>query len=321
VRYVHNIKYNTSFIFDIIEPMALPEFPHFKEIDLSFKDIITEHLSACPLEASEYTFTNLFAFRDAYNFKLSLLKGNVMILRDTEPVSLFCPLGNDDIVHTLNKGFDFLRGYPGKPHFERVPESFVRAYVKDREGFIVEEEREHFDYVYDAVELMSLKGRKFHDKKNKANKFRSSYQYEYVALTPELVDECLEFEHYWCEERDCGKYPGLQKERCAILKMLRHFSLLDIRGGVIRVNGRIAALTMGEKILPDTMVIHIEKANADIPGLYQVINQEFLMHEAGDCRFVNREQDLGIEGLRNSKMSYNPVKFVKKYRVRQGRKD
>ncbi len=99
--------------------------------------------------------------------------------------------------------------------------------------------------------------------------------------------------------------------------MLRNFNSLDMKGGLIRVDGKVAALTLGEKILPDTMVIHIEKANSDIPGLYQVINQEFLIHEAADCRFVNREQDLGIEGLRNSKMSYNPVKFVRKYKVRQ----
>ena len=71
--------------------------------------------------------------------------------------------------------------------------------------------------------------------------------------------------------------------------------------------------------MSDAFVIHIEKASSRIPGLYQVINQEFLMHEAADCTFVNREQDLGIEGLRSSKMSYNPVKFVKKYKVRQRR--
>lgn len=299
--------------------MTLPGFPDFTEIDLSFKDIIRGYLSKYPLEASEYTFTNMFAFRDAYNFKLSLFKNNLMILKDTGPVSLFCPVGNAGISDALDQGFKYLEKYPGEPHFERMPESFVRAHLMDNEKYIVEEERDHFDYVYDVREMIELKGRKFHDKKNKANRFRSSYQYEYAALTPDLIGECLEFEHYWCEVRDCGKYPGLQKERCAILKMLRNFNSLDIKGGLIRIDGKIAALTLGEKMLTDTMVIHIEKANSDIPGLYQVINQEFLMHEAGDCRFVNREQDLGIEGLRNSKMSYNPVTFVKKYRISERR--
>ena len=102
-----------------------------------------------------------------------------------------------------------------------------------------------------------------------------------------------------------------------ILEMLKNFDLLNIKGGIIRIDGKIAALTLGEKLLRDTFVVHIEKAHTKIPGLYQAINQEFLMHEARDCRFVNREQDLGIQGLRASKMSYNPVGFVKKYKVRK----
>jgi hypothetical protein len=97
--------------------------------------------------------------------------------------------------------------------------------------------------------------------------------------------------------------------------MLKNFDSLGLMGGVIRIEGKIAALTFAETYLPDTLVIHVEKANPDIPGLYQVINQEFLMHEAGDCRFVNREQDLGIQGLRSAKMTYNPVNFIRKYTV------
>lgn len=297
--------------------MTLPEFPHFRDVDLSLKDVIRAHFSAYLLEASEYTFTNLFAFRDAYNFRVSLYKDILMVLKDTAPVSMFCPAGGTDAGDAIAEGFNYLKHSSGEPHFERIPESFVMAHLIDNERFIVVEERDHFDYIYDAAELIELKGRKFHDKKNKANKFRSTFKYAYEVLTSDLIGECLEFEHYWCEARDCGKYPGLQKERCAILTMLKNYDALDIKGGIIRVDGRIAALTMGEKLSPDTMVIHIEKANSDIPGLYQVINQEFLMHEAADCRFVNREQDLGINGLRIAKMSYNPVRFIKKYRVSQ----
>jgi hypothetical protein len=299
--------------------MTLPEFPQFTEIDLSFRGIVRDHLSAYPLEASEYTFTNLFAFRDAYNFKLSLFEDSLMILKDTEPVSLFCPLGNSGILNMMDEGFKYLAGYPGEPCFERIPEGFVKAHLINAERFTAEEEREHFDYVYEVRDLIELKGRKFHDKKNKVNKFRSSCQYEYAALTSGMIGECLEFEKYWCEERECEKYYGLHRERCAILEMLNNFELLNMKGGIIRVDKKIVALTLGEKLLPDTFVIHIEKASSRIPGLYQVINQEFLMHEAADCRFVNREQDLGIEGLRNSKMSYNPVKFVRKYKVRRRR--
>ncbi len=296
--------------------MELPRFPHFKEVDLSCQGIVKDFLSRYPLEASEYTFTNIFAFRFAYNFKLSLLNNNLIIFKDTKPASVFCPIGNSQILDTLEEIFNYLKNYSFNPYLERIPESFVNTYLKDSEHFIIKEEKNLFDYVYDVKELIELKGNKFHNKKNKVNKFRSFYKYEYLTLTSDLIEECLEFEDYWCEIKECGKYPGLGKERCAILEMLNNFNQLNIKGGVIRIENKVSALTLGEEILPDTFVIHIEKANPDIPGLYQVINQEFLMYEVGDYTFVNREQDLGIQGLRIAKMSYNPVRFVKKYKVK-----
>lgn len=294
----------------------LPQFPEFKDVDLSSQEVFNRFLSRFPLEASEYNFTNIFAFRKAYSFKVSLLYDNLMILRDSEPVSVFCPVGNSQIPKVFEQLFSYMRTRTEDPYLERVPESFVKKYLTVNKNLIAQEERDHFDYVYLVKELAQLRGNKFHDKKNKINKFKSIYQYQYQTLTPYLIDECIEFEDDWCEKRDCGKFPGLEREQCAILEMLNNFSALNITGGIIRVDNRIVALTLGEKFLKDTMAIHIEKANADIPGLYQVINQEFLKHEAGGCIYVNREQDLGIDGLRQSKMSYNPLRFIKKYKIK-----
>ncbi len=298
--------------------MDIPVFPEFKEVDLSAQGIINNYLSRYPLEASEYTFTNIFAFRMAYNFRISLLKDNLLILKGTEPLSLFCPIGNTHMFEVMNEIAEYVKDSNVEYLLERIPESFLHTYIKGDNRFIVEEDRDSFDYLFNVKELIDLKGPRFHDKRNKVNKFRKlyEYEYEYVPLTSALVDECLEYEDYWCETRECGKFPGLEKERCAILEILNNFDALRMTGGVIRIENKIAALTLGEKILPDTFVIHIEKANADIPGLYQVINQEFLSHEAVGCRYVNREQDLGIPGLRKSKLSYNPVKFVKKYKIK-----
>ncbi len=299
----------------------MPEFPEFKDVDLSCQKIIKDFLARYPLEASEYTFTNIFAFRFTYNFKISILKNNLLILKGTAPFSMFCPLGNSQIPEVLQKAFDFLRNYRSEltdmtdPYFERIPGSFVNADLYGSKNYIIKEDRAQFDYVHDVKELIELRGKKFHDKRNHVNKFRSHYKYEYITLTQDLIGECLEFEDYWCEVKECEKHPALEKERCAVLQMLNNFKALNIKGGAIRTGGKIAAVTLGEKILPDTLVIHVEKATPEIPGVYQIINQEFLMHEAGDCRFVNREQDLGVEGLRKAKMSYNPVRFVKKYKI------
>ncbi|MDO8281193.1 MAG: phosphatidylglycerol lysyltransferase domain-containing protein [Thermodesulfovibrionia bacterium] len=292
--------------------MNIPLFPEFKDIDLSMKDDITRFLSRYPIEASEYTFTNLFAFKGTYDFKVSILNDSLIILKNRHPISLFCPVSDTPDLQRL---FGYMKGQGAEPCFERVPESFVKKHLEGDERYICLEERDQFDYLHDVQELIDLKGRRFHDKKNRVNRFRSEYKYEYQTLTAELVDECIEFEDYWCEVRECEKYYGLDRERCAIFAMLRNFKYLNLKGGVIRIDNRIAALTIAEQFLSDTIVIHVEKANPDIQGLYQVINQEFLMHEAGDVKFVNREQDLGIKGLRDAKMSYHPVKFIKKYRV------
>lgn len=293
----------------------IPDFPRFTALDLTHREEVNGFLSRHPLEASEYTFTNLFAFRDAYNFRLSILKDNLIIYAGAEPAAMFCPVGNNRIPEVMEEMFDHLEQAAGSPFLERVPESFVYTYVEGSGRFQADEEREHFDYLYDVRELTELKGRKFHDKRNRVNTFRNTYEYEYMPLTDDLIEECLEFKDYWCQDRECDKHPGLLNEERAVFEMLHHFASLDIKGGTIRIKGRIAALTIGEQISPDTLVIHIEKAHADISGLYQVINQEFLLREAGECRFVNREQDLGIRGLRNAKMSYNPLRFIKKYRV------
>jgi len=297
--------------------MVIPLFPEFKTIDLTMRDEVNDFISDYPLEASEYTFTNIFAFTAAYDFKISILGNSLIILQNHAPASFFCPVGP---VPDLGKLFDYLKTRADKPCIERVPEIFVKKYIEGNGKYSAVEEREHFDYIHDVKELIELSGRRFHDKKNKVNKFRKEYEYEYIPMTAELVGECIKFEDYWCEERDCEKDQGLSREKCAILKMLRNFEALAIKGGVIRLDDKIAALTLAEAYLPDTLVIHVEKANPDIPGLYQMINQEFLMHEGAGYAFVNREQDLGIEGMRSAKMSYNPVRFIKKYRVTESSK-
>lgn len=297
--------------------MELPLFPEFREVDLSLKPVVQDFLQSFPLEASEYTFANIFAFRLAYEFQLSMLNGNLIIKKNKDPVSFFTPVGNSGIRETMKRLFGYLTNISDDASIERVPESFVKKYLANDRNFIVNEDRDNFDYLYNVQELVELKGRRFHNKKNLVNRFRADYEYEYNVLTPDRIEECIEFEHYWCEVRECGKYPGLEKERCAILELLNNFESLDSKGGIIKTGGKVAALTLGEKISSDTFVIHIEKAHSHIPGLYQVINQEFLMHEAADCRYVNREQDLGIEGMRNAKMSYNPSGFVRKFKVRE----
>ncbi len=130
----------------------LPEFPKFEEVDISFQRTIKDFLSKYLLEASEYTFTNIFAFRYTYNLKVATMNNNLLILKDASPVSIFCPVGNSGIPDVLHKAFDFLRNYRAElndttdPYFERIPESFVNTYLIGSENYIIKEDRAQFDY-------------------------------------------------------------------------------------------------------------------------------------------------------------------------------
>lgn len=164
-------------------------------------------------------------------------------------------------------------------------------------------------------ELIALPGQKYHDKKNLIRQLDKAADWRYRPMTPELIERTLPFQHDWCQERNCAENEGLLREHCATFRMLTNFTALGLRGGVIEVDGRLAAITLGEPLNADTWVVHIEKAMGGLPGLYQAINREFLRDAAADFPFVNREQDLGIPGLRKAKLSYNPVRLIKKYTI------
>jgi len=178
-------------------------------------------------------------------------------------------------------------------------------------------ERDNFDYVYLAQDLIELKGRKFHNKKNHVNGFRKTYSdYEYVPMTEDMTEQCIEFMNIWCEERGCVKGDSLDCERNAIIEAMHNFTALGFQGAAIFVGGTMAGFTYGEMGNDNTAVIHVEKGHNEFKGVYGVINQEFCARTWQHAEFINREEDMGIEGLRKAKESYNPVKMVEKYIVK-----
>lgn len=177
-------------------------------------------------------------------------------------------------------------------------------------------ERDNYDYVYLAEDLIELKGRKFHTKKNHVNSFRKKYtNYQYVPMTVEMTAQCIAFMVEWCDERGCVKGDSLDCERNAIVEAMNNFTALGFKGGAIFIDDKMVAFTYGELSNDDTMVIHVEKGRQDYRSVYGVINQEFCAQNCQHVTYVNREEDMGIEGLRKAKESYHPVKMIEKYIV------
>jgi hypothetical protein len=182
-------------------------------------------------------------------------------------------------------------------------------------GFRVEEDRDNWDYVYRVEDLSELAGRRFHKKRNLVKQCLEGHKCAHEPITEANLAECLDFQERWCKARQCGVEPGLCHENLAVLEMLEHYHELGLFGSAVRVDGRIEAYAVGEELSPGTAVCHFEKAAPGIQGLGQLINQWFAEHSLSGYEFVNREQDMGIPGLRQAKESYYPHHMVEKLKV------
>ena len=163
--------------------------------------------------------------------------------------------------------------------------------------------------------MIQLSGRRYHSKKNHLNRFIKSYEFEYLNLDVELVECFLDMQEEWCQLNECTDDTSLLSEDYAIHTALTCFEDMDFSGGAIRIDSKLEAFSLGEPLNNKTAVIHIEKANPEIPGLYCAINQMFCSNAWSHMAYINREQDLGIEGLRKAKASYYPHHMVNKYIV------
>ncbi len=200
------------------------------------------------------------------------------------------------------------------PRIRRADRSLA-AELEIRPEFAVTPARDDFDYVYRSRDLIELAGSRYHAKRNHLARFAESQAFVYEPLAEQHLPGCLELAEAWCAFKRCEDDLGLMGEWNAVKEILSSFSALRVQGAVILVKGRIKAFTLGEPLNARTAVIHIEKADPEIPGLYTVVNQEFCRRQWPAMTFINREQDLGEPGLRRAKMSYHPDHLEEKYDI------
>lgn len=287
---------------------------NFEPIQLEKQEAYLQRLAECTQVSSDYSFANLFGWADEYGLTWAWRDGLVWIHQTKPDDFCWAPIGAWENVD-WNQIFDMCKS--DAIAFTRVPQALMdiwRRRFADR--LMVTEERNHWDYIYDIQELVDLKGNRFHKKKNLLKQFKNKYDYRYRSFSAEMIEPAMAMQADWCNWKDCESSDVLMAENNSVFKVLAHWNeLIGMTGGVIMVDGIIVAYTIAEKLDPETVVVHYEKGCPDYKGVYQAINQMFLENLAGDFKRVNREQDLGEEGLRKAKLSYNPVDFLKKYRV------
>ena len=293
----------------------------FKELEKADKPRLDAFFKERYYENSHFNFTNLYMWRQPYHIMWSVEDGVLYMKAEWEgrvfAMQPFGPISKmeDAITHWLA----YFREI-GQPFeisgIERSMAERLQAYPGA--VFDVQADRDNFDYVYRSEDLIQLAGRKYHSKKNHLNSFRKDYaEAEYLPITPEIVPECKLNINAWYKMRsqDLPDDPFLAVERAAVIEVLNNFTDFKLKGGAIAVGKRIVAFTFGEQLNSDTAVIHVEKADPSVRGAYPAINQAFLEHEWSHLPYVNRQEDMGIEGMRKAKESYKPIRMIEKFTV------
>ena len=300
--------------------------PQFKEITIEDREILNPYFDLVDYEACEYNFNTLYMWQHAYKTAYHIGDNFAVLVGEYEgEVFSILPLAKkEDLPKVIDFVLDYFKEIEEKLYFRGITEEVV-DYLKEQYGdrFEYAAERDIFDYVYEGAILRTLKGRKNSKKRNHINYFLSEYEgrFEYRLLGKADFDDCRQLLDDWTvnKEENNNIEEGVDDERLGIEKLFAHYDQvcdrLKIAG--IYIDGKLEAFTMGELLNDNMALIHIEKANPEIRGLYPYINQQFLVHEFPDVEFVNREEDMGIEGLRKAKLSYHPCKFVEKYTVRE----
>lgn len=292
----------------------------FKDIDIDCKNILDKYFNLVDYEACEYCFTTLYMWKDLYKTKYYVEDDFAIVAGEYENKGfIILPLASKE---NMNKAFDFIIKNFEKGnkqiHLKAIDKEVVE-YLKNIYGerFEYIEERNNFDYIYEGESLRTLSGRKNQKKRNHLNSFIKEYgnRVGYKKLEEVDFDECINLLKDWSEDKEDSI--ELDSEFKAINRIFKNYKKLKdtLKISGIYIDSKLEAFSIGEMLNDSMAVIHVEKANADIRGLYPYINQQFLLNEFSDVEFVNREEDLGIEGLRKAKLSYHPVKFAEKYTV------
>ncbi|MCI7768445.1 MAG: phosphatidylglycerol lysyltransferase domain-containing protein [Oscillospiraceae bacterium] len=289
----------------------------FKVIELSDKPWVEKLLRISDFRGCEYCFANNMAWRRMYDTKITRYKDFYISLSEQGSPYFTFPAGGGDYSEVFGemKKYSEARGYPlviGSVTPDKFP-LFEELFPKD--SYVLEADEDGWDYVYSASDLAELKGKKYHGKRNHLKKLLAM-DYSYEPLTEKDFDDCISFAVN-VYNRDSA-YDDKSKvcEQFAINTYFENFHALGLMGGVLRVEGRIAAFTIGERINSDTLGVHIEKAEASVDGAYPAVNQMFAASAGKDFAYINREEDLGIEGLRKAKRSYHPAFMIEKHTVR-----
>lgn len=267
---------------------------------------------------AENCFSNAYNWNPVYKSEVAYFSDELMVIRINVPVrSHMFPVGTGDIkacILELMKDCE----EEGVEFFMHGIQESGKAFIEEHFGdlFRLHECRNSSDYIYSIQKLAVLSGKKLIKKRNHINRFKRLYEdWSYENISSENMQETLQMKEEWYEARDYKNDEELTLEKIAVDRAFANFEAQGLQGGIIKVGQKVVAFTLGRRLNSNTFVIHVEKAFIEYDGAYSIINQEFILHNLMEYEYVNREEDLGNEGLRKAKLSYAPEFIALKYRL------
>lgn len=302
----------------------------WKEITLEDKPRIEEKICASGCHGADYGFANLFIWRKAYKPKIAFCGSRLLVGMPQWNVYAY-PKGDGDVRPSIELLLDEAHAQGNKLRIRGLTDKTLDEFLPiygDR--FEIEEDRDNADYVYMVSKLCDLPGRHLSSKRNHIKHFERNGPWEFHKIA---ADSCCVFTS--CESGCGGKLssiaeakafvdefykekndPELADEAGAIEEMFAHYEELGFLGGMLYQNGEPVAFTAGTKLDNEVFDTHFEKALPGVEGAYTMVNREFarlVRAEYPDIEAFNREEDMGIEGLRKAKLSYHPDILLMKY--------
>jgi len=287
----------------------------FKPVTLEDKHLFDTHYKRYPPVHSDNVFTTIISWMEYAKYHYTFLQDNLIIMTRLENILRFRPpIGkyNREIFQQVLKlakreKSDYPIGVIDTQTKEWLSKDFPKLKFTPHEDY--------FDYVYLASDLAELPGTAYRKIRNRFNKFKRNYAYTTEEIAEINMNEVRTFLKRWCLWKDCESDPLLENEKKAIMFSMANFFELKLSGIAIRIDGKIEAISVYEQMSPDTVVVHYEKGAPDYDGVYKAINAETAKLIQKEFRFVNREPDMGLPGLRKAKMSYRPHHMVEVYHI------
>jgi len=285
----------------------------FKKIGLEDKPVFDKHYLRFPPFHSGELFSTIVSWGEYVEYQYAYIDNNIILIsKDVDGTVFHPPSGKASLdlfkqVMSLADKEDAIFGFIKKQEKELLVSHFPNLQIV--------EQREFFDYVYRSTDLAELSGTKYGKIRNRLNKFKKNYAYTIEDMSADNMDEVHGFLKRWCLWKDCASDELLENERKAIVFSMAHFYDLGLSGLALRINGEVEAIAVYEKMNTDTVVVHFEKGSPDYDGIYKAINMETAQRVRQIVPFIDREEDLGISGLRQAKLSYNPDHFIEIFYV------